>query len=214
MMAKVCMVIGYLDIGGKNIAVEKQRRGIEQYAADNDFAVDMYVSETDIRNMEAGFQTTGHTVLCANVASLGNSLAVIVENLKAFLGKGLNLVCVKEKLVLKPSSETDLLLKGLALSIEIRNSMVSTITKNSLDEKKASGCKLGRCLGSKNKKRVWDGKKELIVSRLLSGVSRKRAAQEAGISVVSLYNFLAQNPEVGRLLQSKNAENRDHTQYS
>ena len=69
-------------------------------------------------------------------------------------------------------------------------------------------------MGSKNKKRVWDGKKELIVSRLLSGVSRKRAAQEAGISVVSLYNFLAQNPEVGRLLQSKNAENRDHTQYS
>lgn len=189
------MVIGYLDIGGKNIAVEKQRRVIEQYAADNDFAVDMYVSETDIRNMEAGFQTTGHTVLCANVASLGNSLAVIVENLKAFLGKGLNLVCVKEKLVLKPSSETDLLLKGLALSIEIRNSMVSTITKNSLDEKKASGCKLGRCLGSKNKKRVWDGKKELIVSRLLSGVSRKRAAQEAGISVVSLYNFLAQIPK-------------------
>lgn len=106
------MVIGYLDIGGKNIAVEKQRRVIEQYAADNDFAVDMYVSETDIRNMEAGFQMTGHTVLCANVASLGNSLAVIVENLKAFLGKGLNLVCVKEKLVLKPSSETDLLLKG------------------------------------------------------------------------------------------------------
>lgn len=155
------MVIGYLDIGGKNIAVEKQRRVIEQYAADNDFAVDMYVSETDIRNMEAGFQTTGHTVLCANVASLGNSLAVIVENLKAFLGKGLNLVCVKEKLVLKPSSETDLLLKGLALSIEIRNSMVSTITKNSLDEKKASGCKLGRCLGSKNKSVFGTGRKSL-----------------------------------------------------
>lgn len=53
------MVIGYLDIGGKNIAVEKQRRVIEQYAADNDFAVDMYVSETDIRNMEAGFKRPG-----------------------------------------------------------------------------------------------------------------------------------------------------------
>ena len=177
------------------MTVEKQRQAIEQYAADHGFAVDKYVAERDIRHMKAGFQTIGHTVVCANIISLGHSLGGIVDNLKAFLEKGLNLVSVKEKLILKPSSETDLLLKGLALSIEIRNSMVSMITKNSLDEKKANGCKLGRSFGSKNKKRVWEGKEELIAANLRAGISRKKTAQLAGISVVSLYNFLSQNPE-------------------
>lgn len=47
-----------------------------------------------------------------------------------------------------------------------------------------------------SKRYIWDGKEEEIKNKLMSGMSRLRTAKEVGISIVSLYNFLKQNPEL------------------
>jgi hypothetical protein len=80
------------------------------------------------------------------------------------------------------SAETNQLINGMKLSIDIRNSMVSTITRKALDDKKSKGYKLGRDFGLKNKRYCWNGKEE-IKNKILSGMAYLRIAKEVGISV-------------------------------
>ena len=116
------------------------------------------------------------------------------------------LITVKENLKFESSEETKQLLNGIKLSIDIRHSMASVITRKALDDKRAQGFKLGRDFGFKNKRYCWNGKEEDIKNKLLSGMSRLRTAKEVGISIVSLYNYLKLNPELKKLTRrDKNA---------
>ena len=194
------MVIGYLSTGEKNIGIFEQRLIIERYAKQSAMVVDMVSVGDDIQELVNSLQTFGHTLLLANIVCMGNSLYAIKENLKLLASRKLTIISIKENLVIRPGENTDWLIRGLELSIGIRNSMVSTLTKSALDEKRANGFKLGRGIGSKNKKRIWNGKEEAIKKLLLSGVSREKTAREVGISVVSLYNYLRQNPELRQII--------------
>lgn len=194
------MVIGYLSTGKKNISVAKQRQIIAQYARKSALIVDVFSEDDDIKKLAGSLQTFGHVLLLANIVCLGSSLYAIKENLKILATRKLTIISIKENLVVKPGANTDWLIRGLELSIGIRNSMVSTLTKSALDEKRASGCKLGREIGSKNKKRIWSGKEDAIKKLLLSGISREKTAREVGISIVSLYNYLRQNPELRQMI--------------
>lgn len=189
------MIIGYLDKNGKNIEINKQHKLIEQYAQIKDLVIDVFSSD-DVNELVNGFQTYGHTIIFPNIVCLGSSLYTIKENLTALANKKITTICIKENLIIAPGKETDWLIKGLEISIDIRNSMISTITKSALHEKKANGTLIGRAPGSKNKKRVWSGKEEDIKQKLASGLSRTQIAKEVGISTMSLYNFLRQYPEL------------------
>ena len=190
------MIIGYLDNSHKNISIESQRDIINQYARDNACPIDIFLTEPDIKNIKNNINSKEHTIIVANIACLGNKLAIITENIEAMVFDGFTLVTIKENLKFEPSEETEQLIKGIKLSIDIRNSMVSVITRKALDDKRAQGFKLGRDFGFKNKRYCWNGKEEEIKNKLLSGVSRLRTAKEVGISIVSLYNYLKLNPEL------------------
>ncbi len=192
------MIVGYLDASDRNVSIEEQRQVVEEYAHASNFAIDVY-SSGEISELLNSLQTSGHTLILANIVGLGNSLSAIKDNIKLLLSKGSNLISIKEDLVVKPNQEIEWLIKGMELSIDIRNSMVSTITKKALNDKKSKGYKLGRDFGSKNKKYIWEGKEEEIKQMLLSGYSRKQTATETGISIVSLYNYLKQNPELKQI---------------
>ena len=192
------MVIGYLSTCEKNISTDEQKQMIEQYAEKSALVVDAILTGGDVQKLIGSLQTPGHVLLLANSVGMGSSLYEIKENLKSLISRKLTIISIKEDLVIKPDENTDWLIRGMELSIGIRNSMVSTLTKNALDEKRANGIKLGREIGSKNKKRIWNGKEETIKKLLLSGSSRVKTAREVGISVVSLYHYLKQNPELRR----------------
>mgnify|MGYP003480472268 FL=1 len=132
----------------------------------------------------------------ANIACLGSKLATIVENIEFLGSNGFELISIKENLKFDSSKETTQLLNGIKLSIDIRNSMVSTITKKALNDKRAQGYKLGRDFGYKHKRYIWEGKEADIKNKLLSGMTRQQTADEVGISVFSLYNYLKLNPEL------------------
>ena len=190
------MIIGYLDNSHKNISIESQRDIINQYARDNACPIDIFLTEPDIKNIKNNIKSKEHTIIVANIACLGNKLAIITENIETMVFDGFTLVTIKENLKFEPSEETEQLIKGIKLFIDIRNSMVSVITRKALDDKRAQGFKLGRDFGFKNKRYCWNGKEEEIKNKLLSGMSRLRTAKEVGISVVSLYNYLKFNPEL------------------
>ena len=193
------MILGYLDCSQRNISADMQRDIINQYARENFCDVDVFLNDPDIKNIKDNINSKENTLIMVNIACLGSKLAIIVENIEFLVSNGFELISVKEDLKFDSSNETTQLLNGIKLSIDIRNSMVSTITKKALDDKRAKGYKLGRDFGLKNKRYCWDGKEEEIKNKLLSGVSKLQTADEVGISIASLYNYLKLNPELKEL---------------
>ena len=190
------VIIGYLDNGQKNISIESQRDIINQYTQDNACPIDVFLTDHDIKNIKDNINSKENTIIIANIACLGNRLATVTENIESMIFDGFTIIAVKENLKFESSEETMQLLNGIKLSIDIRNSMVSVITRKALDDKLAQGFKLGRDFGFKNKRYCWNGKEEDIKNKLLSGMTRQQTADEVGISIVSLYNYLKLNPEL------------------
>ena len=193
------MIIGYLDNNQRNISTDEQRDIVNQYACNNAYNIDIFLNDTDIKNIKDNINSKENTLIMANIACLGSKLVTIVENIELLVSNRFELISVKEDLKFDSSDETTQLLNGIKLSIDIRNSMVSTITKKALGDKRAKGYKLGRDFGLKNKRYCWDGKEEEIKNKLLSGVSKLQTADEVGISIASLYNYLKLNPELKEL---------------
>ena len=173
-----------------------QRDIINQYTRENVCDVDVFLNDPDIKNIKDNINSKENTLIMANIACLGSKLAIIVENIEFLVSNGFELISVKENLKFDSSNETNQLLNGIKLSIDIRNSMVSTITKKALNDKRAQGYKLGRDFGHKNKRYIWEGKEADIKNKLLSGMTRQQTADEVGMSVGSLYKCLQLNPEL------------------
>ena len=190
------MIVGYLDCSQKNIDINMQRDIVNQYAQVNACVVDVFCNDQDIKKIKNNINSKENTIIVANIACLGNKLITIVENIEFIISNGFTLISVKENVKFDSSAETNQLINGMKLSIDIRNSMVSTITRKALDDKKSKGYKLGRDFGLKNKRYCWNGKEEEIKNKILSGMSRLRTAKEVGISIASLYSYLKLNPEL------------------
>lgn len=190
------MIIGYLDNNQRNISTDEQRDIVNQYARDNAYNIDIFINDPDIKNIKDNINSQKNMLIMANIACLGSKLATIVENIEFLGSNGFELISIKENLKFDSSEETTQLLNGIKLSIDIRNSMVSTITKKALDDKRAKGYKLGPDFGYKHKRFIWEGKEEKIKKNLLSGMTRQQTADEVGMSVTSLYKCLQLNPEL------------------
>ncbi|MCI7486915.1 MAG: hypothetical protein MSB80_05465, partial [Alphaproteobacteria bacterium] len=63
---------------------------------------------------------------------------------------------------------------------------------------------LGRKTGYRNQKYIWSGKEEEIKQKLLAGMTRRQVAQDTGMSIFSLYNYINQTPELKQALWGKN----------
>ena len=192
------MIVWYVDNSLKNITADEQRDILKQYAQDNSYSIDVFLTDPDIKSIRDNVSSKNNTLIIANIACLGNKLAIIVENIEFLISGGFEIISIKENLKLDSSEETTQLIKGIKLSIDIRNSMVSTITKKALDKRKSKGFKLGPAFGNKRKK-FWSDFEEPIRKMLSMGMSRQAVADKLNISTTSLYNFIKLHPELKKL---------------
>ena len=79
---------------------------------------------------------------------------------------------------------------AFGLAAEIERNLISQRTKEALTRIKASGRKLGRQFGCKNKKHILDGKEKEISSLIEKGVTKTRIAKIMGVSSKTIYNFM------------------------
>ena len=200
------MIIGYLDSSQRNISIDAQRYIINQYIQDNAYAIDTFLTAPDIQNIKNDITSKENTIVIANIACLGSKLSTIVENIESLIWEESTLITIKENLKFEDTEETKQLLNGIKLSMELRNSMISVVTKKALDIKRAQGFKLGRDFGYKHKRYCWEGKEEEIKNKLLQGMTNKKIAEELGISYTSFYTYLRLNPELKQITRrGKNA---------
>lgn len=195
------MIVGYINSNKKNVDVVTQRQVISDYAKINGLIIDAFYTYDNVSQLAESFQTGGHTILFANIVSLGETLAQVKDNLRILLAKGLKIISIKENLFLIPNENVEILLKGLEYAVEIMKSMTSVVAKQALANKKEQGYRLGRKIGSINKKFIWSGKEDEIKRKLLAGVTRKQVAKDTGMSIFSLYNYINQTPELKQALK-------------
>ena len=195
------MIIGYINSNKKNIAVEKQRQDICDYAEANSLIIDDFYTYDDVLQLAENLHSGGHSVICANIVSIGGTLAQIKDNLQLLLTKGFKIVSIKENLQLESGKSAETLLNGLEQALLIMSSMMSVTAKQALADKKERGCKLGRRIGYRSSKYIWSGKEEEIKQKLLSGVTRKQTAKDTGMSIFSLYSYINQTPELKQALE-------------
>lgn len=195
------MILGYLDSNEKNIDVENQRQQILHYASENGLLIDMFVQESEIKALQSSLKTNNHTVVFANIVALGTSLLQIKESILMLSHLNLTVVLAKECYVWQPD-DLRTIPAGLELSINIRNSLSSIVTKKALGNKKAQGFTLGR--KTRNKRRALDGKQEEIISRKLNGESNLKIAQALGVTPTTLYAFYREHPEIKARIRGEN----------
>lgn len=200
------MIVGYLDISENNVSRQEQQILLQDYACSTRCRIDVFHCDSDIRNLYQTLQSGRHTVLVANIVSLGSSLRVrdIRNNLQFIVDNGLSLVSVKEDYTARPNQKTMDILQGFDLALNMRKSMQSIITANSLNRKKAAGITLGRRFGSRNKKRRLDDRREDICQMLTDGISCTQTARQLGVSRATLYDFLHRHPEIAVLRKEEN----------
>ena len=195
------MIIGYINNNKKNVDAEAQRQTISDYAQANGLTIDTFYTSDNVSQLAECLQTGGHDVLFANIVSVGGTLAQIKDNLQVLFAKGLKIISINENIQLNSGDIN--ILDGLKIATNIMNSIISITSKQALAYKKAQGCKLGRA-GRKNKKYVRSGKEEEIKQKLLAGMTRRQIAQDTGMSIFSLYNYINQTPELKQALWGKN----------
>ncbi len=190
------MIIGYLDNNQRNISADEQRDIVNQYARNNAYNIDIFINDPDIKNIKDNINSKENTLIVANIACLGSKLVTIVENIEFLVSNGFELISVKENLKFDSSNETTQLLNGIKLSIDIRNSMVSTITKKALKDKKDQGAILGFVKGQKCKSTILERNKYKIIQLYHEGKTKKQIAKTIGCSISLIFKYLQQYPEL------------------
>ena len=198
------MIVGCINDNKKNVDAETQRKVISDYALANDLIIDVFYNYDNVSQVTESFQTNGHIVLFANIVSVGENLAQVKDNLRLLLSKNLKIISIKENMILESGKNADFLLQGLEQALDIMKSMISVVAKRALKNKKEQGYKLGRKTGYRNQKYIWSGKEEEIKQKLLAGMTRRQVAQDTGMSIFSLYNYINQTPELKKALWGKN----------
>ena len=195
------MIVGCINNNKKNVDAAAQRQAISDYAQANGLIIDTFYTYDNVSQLAESFLTGGHTVLFANIVSVGGTLLQVKDNLRFLLAKSLKIISIKENMILESGKDADFLLQGLEQALDIMKSMISVVAKRALKNKKEQGYKLGRKVGSLNKKFIWSGKEDEIKQKLLAGVPRTHIAKQTGMSVFSLYNYINKTPELKKILR-------------
>ena len=203
-MVFVEMIVGYINSNKKNVDAAAQRQAISDYAQANGLIIDTFYTSDNVSQLAECLQTGGHDVLFANIVSVGGTLLQVKDNLRFLLAKSLKIVSIKENMILESGKDAEMLLQGLEQAAEIMSSMISVSSKRALADKKEQGYKLGRKTGYRNQKYIWSGKEDEIKQKLLAGMTRRQVAQDTGMSIFSLYNYINQTPELKKALWGKN----------
>ena len=183
------MFIGYIQLGNNIRDVREQDRALQAYGAENSCMFDIICRYDDFGELKKQELQPGDVVVVSDISRLGNSLAVVRDNICFLAERGVSFVSICENYEFVRQDEFLSLLKGFDLVLDIRARLASALTTKALREKKQAGQKLGRLKGTKVRK-VLDGKVDVILKMLNAGMSQVRIASSLNVSRVTLYNFI------------------------
>lgn len=193
------MIYGYIRVSTDKQSVENQEFEINNFCLKENIKIDKWITETisgtkDFEKRKLGKALkklkSGDILICSEISRLGRNLLQIMTILNIFMQKEAQVWTIKDNYRLGADIQSKVLAFAFSLSAEIERNLISQRTKEALARIKASGRKLGREYGSKNKKHILDGKEQDIIKLLNKGVPKTQIARLMNVSIFTIYAFL------------------------
>lgn len=196
------MIYGYIRVSTDKQSLENQEFEINSFCNKENIKIDKWITETisgtkDFEKRKLGKTIkklkSGDVLICSEISRLGRNLLQIMTILNICMRKETQVWTIKDNFRLGADIQSKVLAFAFSLSAEIERNLISQRTKEALARIKASGRKLGRDFGCKNKKHVLDGKEDEIIRLFGRGMPKTKIAKIMGVSSRTIYNFLISN---------------------
>ena len=194
------MIYGYIRVSTDHQDCENQKLGIETKARSLGLTIDKYIEDAGISGTKEPEKRAlggclkklkpGDVIICSELSRLGRKLFMVMRILEHCMRVGACVYTVKDGYVLGDNIQSKVLAFAFGLSAEIERDLISQRTKEALAVRRASGQKLGREKGSKNKKHKLDGQAEIITKMLKNKIPKTRIAKKLKVSVSTIYKYL------------------------
>jgi DNA invertase Pin-like site-specific DNA recombinase len=207
-------VIGYTRVSSDKQDLQKQEHLLLEYAQEQDLRISDFIhveissrKDTKERRIDEllDWLDDGDVLLVAELSRLGRNMFEVIDIINQLGENGVEVIFVRQPELSTAGPHRKLLLAIYSYFAEAEREFISVRTKQGLAAAKASGKKLGRPKGSRDKERVLDPHREQIKEYLELGLSLRRIRTiinpqlERPISYPAYRYFVRQDPE---LLQS------------
>lgn len=205
--------IGYIRVSTEQQSMENQKHRLLEYAQNNKMIIDEFI-ELEISSKKAQkdrlldevFKNlkSGDIFICTELSRLGRNMLEILNLIEKFNSLGIKLIFTNQPELSTNKNEalSSLLLAIYGYFAQTEREIISQRTKQGLAAARASGKKLGRPKGAKNKNRVLDPFKDEIKKYLDMGLMQTNilkiinAQLEKKISLTSLRYFISTTEEL------------------
>jgi len=176
-------VVGYIRVSSDKQDLQKQEHLLLKYAQQHDLKVGDFINveissrkSTKERRIDELLSTLGDgdILLVAELSRLGRNMFEVIEIINRLGAKGVEVVFVRQLELSTAGPHRKLLLAIYSYFAEAEREFISIRTKQGLAAARASGKKLGRPKGSRDKERVLDPYREQMREYLQLGLSLSR----------------------------------------
>lgn len=194
------MVYGYIRVSTDKQDCANQKLGIEAKANALGLHIDKYIEDDGISGTKEPEKRAlgkllhiinkNDIIICSELSRLGRKLFMIMRILEHCMKIGARVYTVKDNYELGDNIQSKVLAFAFALSAEIERDLISQRTREALANIKASGRKLGRAFGCKNKSHKLDGKFYIIKKLKESGLSNRKIAKKLKVSSTTINYYI------------------------
>jgi len=206
-------VLGYTRVSSDKQDLHKQEHLLLKYAQQKDLRINDFIrveisSQRDTKERRIdellSWLDDGDVLLVAELSRLGRNMFEVIDIINQLGENGVEVIFVRQPELSTAGPHRKLLLAIYSYFAEAEREFISVRTKQGLAAAKASGKKLGRPKGSRDKERVLDPHREQMKEYLELGLSLRRIREiinpqlERPISYPAYRYFVRQDPELFR----------------